>query len=227
MDIGGFLDLNYEAIITLKPDLVILLPEHRKAKDYLAEFGIKTIEVDNKTIADILGAIKIIGDSCYAKTEATNLLVNINKRIESIKKKTAHLQKPSTLVSISRVFGIGTLKDVYVAGVPTYFNEIIEMAGGINAYKNDKIAYPNISTEGLIHLNPEAIIDFVNNLKESNLTKEIVLKDWQSVEYIEAVKNNRVTVLDSDYISIPGPRFVLLLKDIAKAIHPEINWEEL
>ena len=226
MEVGGYLDLNYEAVVALKPDLVILLPEHEKAKSYLKELKIKYLEVDNKTVSDILGTIKTIGDTCSAKNEATKLLTSIDATIAKIHETTKDLKNTTTLISIGRTLDATKLKDVYIAGLPTYFNELIEMAGGVNAFKNNKIAYPMISSEGLIHLNPQVIIELSAGLNTSNLTKEIILKAWSSISSVEAVKNNRVVILSSDYISIPGPRFVLLLKDLVKSIHPEIDWSE-
>jgi iron complex transport system substrate-binding protein len=224
-EVGGYLDINYEGVVALKPDLVILLPEHEKAKAYLTELKIKFLEVDNKTVSDILNSIKIIGDSCCAKSEATKLLTSIEKTILQIKEKTKNLQKPKTLISIGRTLDATTLKDVYIAGLPTYFNELIEIAGGTNAFQNKNVAYPMISAEGLIHLNPQVIIELIPDLNEETLSKEMVLQAWKNIESVEAVKNSRVVILNSDYISIPGPRFIELLKDISKAIHPEIIWD--
>jgi cobalamin transport system substrate-binding protein len=223
-EVGGYLDLNYEGVIALQPDLVILLPEHEKIKQHLSELKIKCLEVEKETISEIINSIKTIGDSCGAQNEAANLIANINMTISEIKKKTENLRKPKTIISIGRTMGEGTLKDVYIAGSRTYFSELIDMAGGANAYQEDRGAYPILSAEGLIHINPEVIIDLAANLKENGLSKEKIIQEWQSIGSVDAVKNGRVTILDSDYVVIPGPRFIFLLKDLAKTIHPEISW---
>jgi len=226
-EVGGYVDPNYEAIISLKPDLVILLPEQEKVKHYLDELKINHLTVDNKTISDIKSTIKTIGDTCSAEDSAKNLLLNINATIEKIKNKTAELKKPKVIISIGRTPGINELKDIYIAGKNTSYDELISIAGGQNAFENPNITYPMISAEGLIHLNPDIIFDFIVNLEKNNLDREQVLKDWKTIKSVEAVKYNRVKILSADYISIPGPRFLLLLKGLAKEIHPEINWDEL
>ena len=43
---------------------------------------------------------------------------------------------------------------------------------------------------------------------------------------INAVKNKRLYVLSNDYAFIPGPRFILFLEDLAKIIHPDIDWTD-
>ena len=40
--IGGYLDANYEAIISLKPDIVILRKEFQQANNRLQQLGIRT-----------------------------------------------------------------------------------------------------------------------------------------------------------------------------------------
>lgn len=225
-EVGGYLDLNYEQIISLKPDLVILLPEHEKAQQYLSELGINFLQVDNKTVADILNTISAIGKHCGVPENSKLLLDNIETTISKIKAKTQDLSKPKTLISIGRTLGVGEISEMYVAGTNTYFTELIFIAGGNTIFEDESIAYPTLSAEGLLSVNPDVIIDFFNQASATNLSKNEILKDWETMKGLSAVDNNRITVLSSDYISIPGPRFILLLKDIAKAIHPEIDWED-
>jgi iron complex transport system substrate-binding protein len=227
-EIGGYIDPNYEAIAALRPDIVILLPEHENVKSYLEKLNIHYLVVTNKNISDILMSIKIIGDSCNAQNPAKKLITELRHVISSVRAKTENLKPVRTLVSIGRNIGSGTLKNVYIAGKNTYFNELIELAGGINAFNaNSTLAFPLLSAEGIIHLNPDIIIDLVPNLGKTNLTKKILTAEWNSLGNIDAIKNKRITVLSGDYTVIPGPRFVLLLQDLVKAIHPEINISEL
>ncbi len=223
-EVGGYLDLNYERIIALKPDLVLLLPEHEKAKQYFKELGINFLQVDNKTIQDILESINTIGKYCNASITANQLVETIKSSLSSVKKRTEKLDKPQVLISIGREWGVGSIKDLYIAGANTYFSELIEIAGGENVFKNKRIDYPTISAEGLIHLNPDIIIDFINTTVAKKISLQNILKDWESLPSLSAAKKNRISILDSSYISIPGPRFVLLLQDLAKSIHPEVNW---
>ena len=225
-EVGGYVDPNYEAMIALKPDLVILLQEHENVKQYLNEFKIKYLEVNNKTIADILTTIKTIGKVCKAEPQANTLLQKLNNKINVIKKKTKDLPKPRVIISIGRTLGTGTIKDVYIAGKNTFYDELIALAGGTNAIGDSLNAYPMLSAEGIIHLNPQIIIDFVTDVNGKSFNKDLILKDWNSIKFVEAVKNKNVKIFSKDYIVIPGPRFILLLQDLAKAIHPEVNWDE-
>ena len=220
-EVGGYVDPNYEAMIALDPDLIILLPEQEEIKQKLKDIKLNFLTVNNKTISDIKNTIKIIGNNCNAQTASQKLLSDIDKSIKNIKEKTKFLAKPKVIISIGRTFGNGTIKEVYVAGKNTFYDELITFAGGTNAIANNVNPYPMLSAEGLIHINPQVIIDFVT---DKNITKKNIMKDWQSISSVDAIKNNRVVIFSNDYIVIPGPRFILLLKDLAKTIHPEVNW---
>ena len=127
------------------------------------------------------------------------------------------------LLSIGRTMGTGTLKDVYIAGKNTFYDELITTIGGKNAYEGVNIAYPVLSAEGLLHLDPDVIIDLVPDMDKRGLDKKTILREWSSVPGVKAVKYGRVHILSGDYTVIPGPRFILLLEDLARMLHPEIK----
>ena len=223
--VGGFMDPNYEAIAALQPDLVIILPEHEKVVNYLTEFDIRYLVVHNREVSEIIDTIITIGKVCGVEKLAEEIADDINSRMHIIQEKTEGLPRPRVLVSISRTKGSSSVKDVYIAGKSTFYDELITYAGGRNAFEGRNIAYPVLSTEGLLHLNPEIIIDIVSGLNAQGFNETEVLKEWESIAYVDAVKNNRVYIVSEDYIVIPGPRFILFLEDLARIIHPEIKWE--
>ncbi len=223
-EVGGYLDPNYEAVAVLEPDLVIVLPEYEKVMGYLRELGLKYLIVHNRTVSEIIGTINVIGAECGVEKRARELVAQIEARKNEIAERTRHLARPGVIVSIGRTVGSGTLKEVYLAGKNTFYDELITLAGGRNLYESKNVPYPLVSAEGLLHLNPEIILELVPDLDTRETTEEIVLKDWQRVPRIDAVRNRRVYVLAGDYVAIPGPRIILLLEDMARAIHPEVDW---
>ena len=104
---------------------------------------------------------------------------------------------------------------------------MITYAGGINAYEGHNISYPVLSAEGLLYLNPDIIIDMISGFDKNDLDETAILKEWESVSNVEAVKKDRVYIVKNDYAVIPGPRFILLLEDLARIIHPDIKWDNV
>lgn len=226
MQVGGYLDPNYEAIVSLKPDVVVLLPESEQAKNFLSALKIKYLVVSNKTVSDIISSIEYLGKQFQSEQQAENILESIRWKIEQIKAKTKDKARPKVMIVIERSMGTGVIEDVYAAGRNTFYDELLDIAGGINAYQDEKIAYPILSAEGIIHLNPDSIIELVPQLEQTGLQQSLLTKDWQSLPQINAVKNDRIKIISQDYAVVPGPRFILFLQDLARMIHPEIDWEQ-
>lgn len=224
--VGGYFDPNYEAVAALEPDLVIILPEHEMVKDYLAELGLNHFTVNNKTVSDIISAIGAIGRECGVGGRAREVMISIESRMNAVRRLTADLPRPSVLISIGRTIGSGSLRDVFVAGRNTYYDELIDCAGGRNAYDKEGMAYPMLSTEGIIHINPDIIIDLVPDLGSKGFDEHTVRKEWESVSRVEAIKNGRLYILSQDYAVIPGPRFIEFLEDMARIFHPGVEWDD-
>lgn len=221
--VGGYLDLNYEAVVNLKPDVVFILPEQQNAGKYFKELGIDSVELHNRLTADIMETVLKIGHVCGKQKEAEKLHSELTTQMENIKEKIKSKNRPRVLVCVDRVLSFGSIKEMYIAGKKTSYDELINIAGGINAYSGNDISYPTIYREGLLELNPEIIIDIIPELKEKGLTKEQVIGYWKKIPGVDAIKNNRIYIIDQDYAVIPGPRFILFLKELVTIIHPEIK----
>ena len=224
--VGGFYDPSYETIVSLKPDLVILLTSHKTLKKNLEKLGLKILIVKNNKVEDILCSITTIGNFCGVEKKAAQLLENINKRIRVIKNITAPLSKPKVLISVDRNAGTQLFNEVYVAGKNIFYDKLITLAGGKNVCNTRNIRYPVLSGEGIIRLNPDVIIDIVPDYKDKGLKIKNIINEWNRFPSVEAVKNKRVHVFGNHYTAIPGPRFILTLETLAKTLHPEVQWKQ-
>jgi len=221
----GFLDPNIEAILRVKPDLVVTSIDNREIIQKLQSIDIRTLVIRQKTLADILETMRQIGRATGKDKEATDWVENAQSQINAMKKRFENANRPRVLVSMTRVFGEGKIREVYVAGQDNFYDDLVQIAGGRNAYDGSIIKTPSVSAEGIIELNPDVIIDLVPMLEEQQITPEAAQKEWQSLSTVSAVKNHRVYVLTGDYTVVPGPRILKALTDFAAAIHPEIKEE--
>lgn len=220
--VGGFLDPNYEAIFLLKPDHVLLLKEHHEAESYLKELGIDGIRVNHNTVESILESVRVLSEFCGREAEGEALLEDLNGRVERVKVRGERFLKerggkrPRVLISIGRDVSAGGITEVYVAGKDGFYDAMIELSGGENAYLGREIKFPVISIEGLRELKPDIIIDLVPSITEEGVPLEMVKEQWR----ILPMKGSyRVEVLGGDYVSKPGPRFIQTLEDISRAVY--------
>ncbi|MDP8217558.1 MAG: helical backbone metal receptor [Candidatus Theseobacter exili] len=216
--IGGYYDLNYEVIVALEPDIAIIRSDNEHGEKELRRLGLKCVTVDNETIEGILASIKTIGTLFNVLEKAELMLEDINRRIKAVKQKVAAKSTPSVMISVERSQGSGMIKNVFVAGKEGFYDEMINLAGGKNACVNEKIKFPKYSSEGILKLNPQIIIDLVPDSEKEKGNVNKILADWNCIEEVDAVKNKRVYVFSQDYFVIPGPRFILILEKIANII---------
>jgi iron complex transport system substrate-binding protein len=241
--VGGFLDPNYEAIIAARPDLVILLQEHERSLPELRKLNLNTVVLCHKNIEGIIDSVRAIGRLCGAEARGRRLADDIQSRLDRIRSKTASAKRPRVMIAIDRLQGSGGVVDVYIAGADGFFSKMIELAGGQNVYRQGVATFPVVSAESIMRMDPEVIVDLVSGLDAARNTPSSPsladlfaeggapnegsaagLSDWQSLATVEAVKQHRVYAFDRDYATVPGPRFIRFLEDLARLLHPEIDW---
>lgn len=220
--VGGYFDPNYEAILALKPDLVVLLKEQETSKEYFNRLGIKCFTVNHQTINGNLHSIDTLGKYFGKEESAQKISLKINRIMESIRSKTRNLTHPSVLMTIGR--SLGEIKNLFVVGNDEYYNEMISIAGGVNAFTNAAVRYPTISFEGIMQINPDIIIEIISEMGGKPASIESYRKTWDKFNEVKAVQANRIYFINESYAVRPGPRFILLIQDLAKLLHPEIPW---
>ena len=224
--VGGFHNPNYEAVMALRPDLVVMLESEAQPRQVFDRLGVDTLQMHHKSIDGILDSIDLLGTTFGAEPRAEEITSDIRARLERIERKTAGRACPTVMFSIDRTLGTGRLEDVYIAGCDGHIDRIIELAGGRNVYQQGAARFPVVSREGMINLNPQVIVDLVRGLSVREVSNEEVAADWEQLAEVDAVRRGRVFVVDDDYAFVPGPRFILLVEKLARLIHPEVDWEE-
>lgn len=221
--IGGLIDPNVEAVVALRPDLIVLLEGSQQNLPAFDKLGLPVLVVDHRSIEGILASMVQIGGACGAMARAEALVVELRARIGRVEERVAGRPRPRVMLAVDRTLGAGRIEDVYIAGADGHLGRIIAMAGGQNAYRGT-VPFPVISREGILRMNPQVIVDVLPRLAPG-ADRQKTRADWKDLAQVEAVRSGRVFVLDEDYVSVPGPRFVLLVEKLARLIHPEVEWE--
>jgi len=223
--VGSYTNTSLEAITRLQPDLVIMLNGQQQRQQQLEQLGIKTLVLDNSTIADIKETIQKIADLTDRQNEADKLLTSIQAQIDYVHNKVRGLVPVRTLVGIAHYVNSDQLDTVYIAGQHDFYNELLKLAGGVNVYTDTTVKVPSVSAEGIIRMNPDAIIDVFPEQKDHQSDMKQVIKQWQSLRNVNAVKQQRIYIIEHDYASIPGPRIFKLLPEMARLLHPDLDWQ--
>ncbi|MGQ9663438.1 MAG: ABC transporter substrate-binding protein [Kiritimatiellia bacterium] len=218
--VGAYLDPNYEAILSLQPDLVILLEGQPDVHQRLTRLGFELLTVNHTTIEGILKSFEQIGERCGVLEKASQVRDSMRYRLTEIEKRTAGRPRSRVLVSSGRTLGTGNLQEVYVPGPGNFYDTLIWLAGGTNAYSGP-LSYAVVSAEGILRMNPDVVIELAPDLEAQQVDRKKILAEWQQLPDVAAVRNGRVYIFDESYVAIPGPRIVLLVEKMAQVIHPE------
>jgi iron complex transport system substrate-binding protein len=111
-----------------------------------------------------------------------------------------------------RVFVQISQEPLFTIGKESFLNDLLLSAGGHSVTDDVPSAFPKLSKETALALQPEAIIlsDSADNQEPNEVFKNS-----------PAVKDGRVYKINADIISRPGPRLIDALEQIAKDLHPE------
>jgi iron complex transport system substrate-binding protein len=206
--VGGYTNPNYEIILRLKPDLVVLLKEHSSLFGFLQKNKIEYLCIDNKNIPSILSSFKIIGQKCNREKQADSLSQLIKNEMTQDRIQTPW---PKTLICVDRENrGNGKISRIYGAGLQSFYNELLNAACMKNTLRDSKITYPELSSEGIIRIQPDIIIDFT--MRSQQVSEQQMKLDWRSLPMLPAVKNNMIFCISNEYATIPGPRILAILQ---------------
>jgi iron complex transport system substrate-binding protein len=212
--IGDYLNPNFEMILKLKPDLVLLLKQHSSLSEFLSKNRITCKVIDNENVDAILQSFKVIGELCGKTKQADSLAASIKAEMPRI---SAPFYRPKILFCIGRDNpGSGRISKVYIAGPKSFYSQLMHEAGGENAYADSAYAYPTFSAEGILRLAPEIIIDVMASV--SGVQQEKARDDWKELAIVPAVAHGLVFCPAGDFMSIPGPRIGLILHEMKNAV---------
>lgn len=227
--VGGYVDPDSEALIRLKPDLVIMREEQTQLARQLKGLGFSVMGVDHRNTEGILESIERIGKVCRREGQAQRLNQDLRRRIEAVRSEISKAKtRPSVLVVLDRDIQSEKLHWAFVAGEDGFYDWLIEHAGGKNAVPEGKKGFLQVSPEGILRMNPDVIIETTATVGRAITTEEIARKtekQWANLSRVSAIQNHRLHHFRQDYMVIPGPRFIQILEQFAQAVHPELDWK--
>jgi iron complex transport system substrate-binding protein len=214
--VAGFSDVNVEAILRLRPDLVILPVDKVQTEAELTRLGLTVMPMDTRTLPGLLAAVEELGKATNHRKEADEVISRIRDAINFAQNNAKGKERPKVLFSVMHSYaGLGYISEITAAGDDGFFSYLINICGGVNAYQG-ALSFPTLSREAIFKLNPDVIIDLVRSEEEA---AEASL-GWLSLSSVSAIKNGRLHMFTDESDTVPGPRAYLTIRKTALAIHP-------
>jgi len=216
--IGGYSTISIEKVLAADPDLVFAAPGNTEdVINRLRTLGLTVVSLNPETINDVLHDVELAGKATGQEEQAAACVEELQARIQAVTEKTEGLaEKPSVVHVVWH-------DPIWVSGNATFQDEVIRMAGGINAFGSVE-GWSIVSLEEFITADPEYII--ANSGTGMTEGENDAIYDYFMTEPrmqgLDAVRNGHVSVIDANIIDRGSPRIVDALEEVAATLHPDL-----
>jgi iron complex transport system substrate-binding protein len=190
--VGGGIDPNVEAIVALKPD-VVLLARSSRVTERLEALGVKVVALEPKNHADVRRVLDTL-DRMLGTDDAQRVWRAIDASV------SAAAQSLPESVKHTRVY-FEVNNGPYAAGESSFIGETLARLGVKNIVPASLGPFPKLNPEFVVRADPDLIM--VGERSGEGMEQR---PGWS---HIKAVRNGRIcrfTPDESDVLVRPGPR---------------------
>jgi iron complex transport system substrate-binding protein len=210
--VGG-IKVNFEKVVSLRPDLVLSVKFSDGTIEKLAGAGLLVLVVDPQSVGDVARTATLLGRAVGSDGDA--LARDIQKRVDDVRSKTS---SAATRPRVYHEIDASDPTKIFTVGPGSYIHDLIEIAGGQNIAARSTSAYPQLSAEEILRGDPEIIV--LAAAEYSAKPDQVVARSGWSV--ITAVRNKRIETIAPNLINRPGPRVGEAAEAYARLVHPEL-----
>ncbi len=211
-NIGLMYPLNMEKILYLKPDVVFMFGGFQLSQyQRLTKIGVKAFVLNANNLdgvyRDLMDVATIMGNPKKGQ-----------KLVSSLEEKVLKISKAAYNIPIDKrpkVFYGTPGKQIWTAGMGSFLNEVISLAGGVNVTGN--YAGPNgwlpVSPEFVVAQNPDVILVpyYAPNGQKAAVK---AFESYPAFKNLKAVKEGHVYAIDGNVASQPNTKLVGLLEEL-------------
>ncbi|GAB4399518.1 MAG: ABC transporter substrate-binding protein [Rhodoferax sp.] len=190
--VGGGLDPNIEAIVALRPDLVLMATSSR-AGERLRALGLTVLALEPKTHADVQRVLLKVG-----RALGVNDAERVWREIDAATRAAAQSLPPG--VAGTRVY-FEVNPGPYGAGEASFIGQTLSRLGARNIIPAALGPFPKLNPEFIVRADPDVIL-----IGQRSLDALAQRPGWAT---LRAVRQQRVCVFnpqESDDLVRPGPR---------------------
>jgi len=190
--VGGGLDPNIEAIVALRPDVVLMAVSSR-ADERLRALGIKVVALEPKTHADVQRVLLKVGQ-VLGVPDAARIWRVIDAGV------SAAAQSVPASVRATRVY-FEVNQGPYGASESSFIGETLTRLGVKNILSAKLGPFPKLNPEFVVRANPDLIM-----VGERNSVGLAQRPGWGSVRAVREQRLCVFTAAQADALVRPGPR---------------------
>lgn len=227
--VGALVQMDYEKLRSLEPDLVVLLPGHHEVAARLARLGIGSITIKSESIETIQAGLRAVGRRLGIEDRAEEVIADQNAQMlalrERILARRGDQPRPRVLFVVGR--NPGSLQQIYACGSGNYLDELLGLVGADNVLGKTDIPWPVVNKERILELDPDVILDSsaldhvdatAKDASGENARLKSHMAAWSQLPGLRAAREGKITPMVEGRLMVPGPGFVEYAAAIETAI---------
>lgn len=203
--LGGMYDLNVEAVLRLKPELVLAYHGAETRLKPVVDAGIPVEYLKINTLDEVLASYQQVGKLL----EKADLAARRVAKLEALLKPCGNpVGKVPSILVVTSAGGLGVSR-IFVSA-NSFYGNLLSRLGAKNAVASS-VAYPSLSLEGLLETDPDIIVLLTEKKGQATNCGE------KPFSFLKACRNKAVFNVYGPRIMHPGP-MVFQLVPIFKRI---------
>ena len=197
--VGRFNLLDVERIVELQPDLIIAWRSGnpRSSISQLKNLGLTVYIAEPKNLTSIANHIYKLSVLTGTQEEAKSAIQEFNRTYEELRTQYSNRAKIKTFYQVWD-------KPIITVGGNELINDIIELCGGENIFKEIQLVAPKIDQESVLIRNPAVII-----ASGSNTERPKWLDDWKRWPDLTAVTEDNLFFIIPELLQRHTPRALI------------------
>jgi len=209
--VGGGLTPSLELLASLQPDLVLTWEEAGTARTRprLEALGIPVFALQTRDTADIFHNIERFGRLTALEGAADSLASAIRAELAEITASVPPGEAPTV------VYLIG-LDPPMIAGPNLFIGQLLEVAGGRNAFPELRVPSPQMSLEEILKRQPDVVLVPSAGERDQLIARLKGAPGWRE---LMASGGTRLEIVSADVLHRPGPGVVHAARELRRVIH--------
>jgi iron complex transport system substrate-binding protein len=217
--IGALNDVNVEALLELRPDLILVSGTSRAQLERFALLDLRIESIPDANLTDLFAGIRLVGTWTGRARTAERLCAGIEADLAAVSAQFAGAT-PARVLLLT-----GTLSDPprppFVAGPGSFYDDLLTRAGHENVVAGKQAAFGPLSLEFIVRADPDVIIELDPDGRQRPGGDADARRVWAEVGALHAVSTRRVHVLTGGQHYLLGPRIAFTYDALCRAIAGE------
>ncbi|MGG5460253.1 heme ABC transporter substrate-binding protein IsdE [Clostridium sp. B9] len=198
IEVGNPMNPDLEIIKSLNPDVVVSVDTlGEDFKKLFTDNNIPSEFIDLTTLEGLKTSVKTLGDRFNKTEKADEILNEFNSKEEEFK----NLSKENEIKDILVIFAAPG--SMMLATPSSYIGNLVEIVGGNNIIKDDKLPFVSYGNEEIVKLDPDMVLVMTHGMpEEAKKMAEEKFNSDPAWSRISAIKKGNVHYLENGYFGM-------------------------